>query len=186
LPLRDAHELRLAVPGQIGERRRFVVGLIENLVANPVALFAFRVLVPGRVRTRKANDQNVVPPVVVEVVDPGEEVVRVLVLASERSLESRDADGRHRSELQRKRRLRRIVFAPLLEVGTLPPPRPGDDVVHAVVVQIAEGGAFAPELIVQLDALETARVFVFTLILRERRRRQGDEQDREERTRHNR
>ena len=61
---------------------------------------------------------------------------------------------RHRAELQLKRRRRRIVLVAFRERRSLPPPWSGDDVLDAVVVQIAGGGALAPELVVQLDPRE--------------------------------
>ena len=38
LPLGDADQLRLPVAGEVGERRRFVVGQVEDLVPRPVAV----------------------------------------------------------------------------------------------------------------------------------------------------
>ena len=78
----------------------------------------------------------------------------VLVVLSERALESRHSHTRHRPELQLERRRRRIVLVARLEVRPFPPPGPRDDVVHAVVVQVTIGGALAPELIAQLDPCE--------------------------------
>ena len=154
LTLGDADELRLSVAGQIGKGRRLVVRLIEDLVPHPVPVLALRVLEPRRLLPGEADDQDVVPAVLVEVEGPGEKVVGVLVLLAERALEARHVDLRHRPELQLERRRRRIVFVTRLEVGSLPPPRAGDDVVHAVVVQVAEAGALAPELVAQLDAFK--------------------------------
>src|SRR5262245_13018496 len=104
LAFRDAHEFRLAVAGEIGKRRRFVVGVLEDLVTGPVAVLALRILEPGGVLPRKADDQDVLPAVLVEVERPGKEIVRVLVLLAEKTLEARYGDGRHRSQLQLERR----------------------------------------------------------------------------------
>ena len=42
LALGDADQLGLAVAGQVGKRRRLVVGLVEDLVPHPVAVLALR------------------------------------------------------------------------------------------------------------------------------------------------
>jgi hypothetical protein len=39
----------------------------------------------------------------------------------------------------------------LLKVGSFPPPGTGNEIVLSIVVQVAEVGAFAPELIVELS-----------------------------------
>ena len=39
-------EFGLPIAGQVGKRRRLVVGLIEDLVTHPVGVFALRVLEP--------------------------------------------------------------------------------------------------------------------------------------------
>src|SRR5205814_1558299 len=52
----------------------------------------------------------------------------------------------------------RGVFVALGEVRAFPPPRAGDEVVDAILVQIAEVRALTPELVVKLDALEGANL----------------------------
>ena len=150
----DADQLRLSVAGQVRKRRRLVVRRTEHLVPPPVGPGAFRILEPRGGRAGKPDDEDVVPAVFVEVVGPGKKIVGVLVLLSECALKARHGDGRHRPELQLERRRGRIVLVALREVRALPPPWAGDDVLDAVVVQIAGVGPLAPELIAQLDAFE--------------------------------
>jgi hypothetical protein len=46
----------------------------------------------------------------------------------------------------------------LFKIRSLPPPRSGDDVVDAVSIQIAEIGAFTPELVMELNAFESVQL----------------------------
>src|SRR5262245_15508991 len=90
-----ANDLWLAVAGQVRKGGRLVVHDIENFVARPVCIiagsFLSRVLVPRRVLSRKAEDQNVVPAVLVEVIAEGEKVVGISVVLAERTLETFDS-----------------------------------------------------------------------------------------------
>src|SRR5262245_18655358 len=61
LALRNADQLGFPVAGQVDERWRFVIGLIENLVARPMAFLAFWIFVPRSVLAGKTDDQNVIP-----------------------------------------------------------------------------------------------------------------------------
>src|ERR1051325_2252375 len=56
LSFSNADQFRFAVAGQVNKRRRFVVGLIENFVASPMAFFASRIFVPGSVLPGKADN----------------------------------------------------------------------------------------------------------------------------------
>src|SRR4029450_13873319 len=107
---------------------------------------------------RKSDDEDVLPTVLVEVDRPGEEIVRVLVLLAEKSLEPWAVPPCRRPELQLERGGCRVVLVPLLEVGPLPPPGPRDDVVDTVVVQVAKVGSLAPKLVAQLSAREGVKL----------------------------
>src|SRR5262245_14759046 len=123
----------------------------------PVLVFAFRVFVPVRRRAWKAEDENVIPAVLVEVVAEREKVVRVTVLLAEPAVETGYGHLGHRPELEFERcgtarRLAlvgRVVLVALLEVWPGPPIRTGDDVQFSVLVEVAEICAFAPELVAE-------------------------------------
>jgi hypothetical protein len=51
-------------------------------------------------------------------------------------------------------RFRRVVFVPLQELRTFVPERAGDDVIHPIVIDVAEVGALAEELLRKLFLLE--------------------------------
>ena len=55
----------------------------------------------------------------------------------------------------------RIVFVALFEIGAFIPIRARSDVHDAVVVEVAEVRALAPELVGQLDFLESVKQVVF-------------------------
>src|SRR5687767_14327088 len=87
LPLGNADQLGLAVAGDVGERGRLVVGLGKDDVPFPMAGLSLGILEPRGVSTGKADDENVAPIVVVEVVCPSEDIVAVLIVFAERALE---------------------------------------------------------------------------------------------------
>src|SRR5206468_1510025 len=89
-PFGTANDLRFAVPGEVGERRRFIIRHVEDDVLLPVSLAAFGILIPGGNFTGKPEDENVVPAVPVEIVSEGEEIVGVSVVAAERAFEALD------------------------------------------------------------------------------------------------
>src|SRR3954462_2872885 len=120
----------------------------------PVSVPAFRILVPGGVLAWKSNDQNVVPPVAIEVMAPGEEVLRVLILPSQGALKSGHTDFGHRPQREFEGLSRGRVLVALCKVRALPPVRSGHDIRLPVMVQISEVRPFTPELIVELDALK--------------------------------
>src|SRR3954471_9963588 len=121
----------------------------------PVRVGALGVLEPRRVGAGEADDQDVVPAILVEVDGPREEVVGVLILRSEKAFEP----GYRCSRLRLERCRCRIVLVTRAEPRTFPPVRTRDDVLGAVVVEIAGGRPFTPELIAQLDAFERVQLF---------------------------
>ena len=146
--------LWFAVAGDIDKGGRFIVGHIEHDVLLPVALAAFWIFVPGRDFSGKTEDQNVVPPVLVEVVGEGEEIVRVSVVGAEGAFESFDGRLLAVRVLFLERLRGGIVFVAFLEVRSLIPIRARDDVHFGVVIEVAEIRAFAPELVAELDLFE--------------------------------
>src|SRR5678809_222876 len=102
---------------------------------------ALGVFKPGSVLAGKADDENVVPAILVEVIGPGKEVVGVSVLGAERAFKSRHLDGGHGTQLQIESRLRWIILVTFLEIGSFPPPGTRDDVINAVAIQVAEIGS---------------------------------------------
>src|SRR5262245_59618305 len=110
----DANELGFAVAGQVGKGGRFVIRLIETLVSLPMAFSAFGIFEPRSVLAGKADDQNVVPAILVEVISPGEKIIRVGVLGAERALEAGHLHRGHGAQLEIERRLGRRVFVALL------------------------------------------------------------------------
>src|SRR5665213_141414 len=130
-----ADQHRLAIAEQVAERGGFIVGDIENFMANPVPVGGFlaaRVFVPTGVFAGESDDQDVVPFVVLEAAGEGEEVVRILSIWIEFGL------GLH-------------VLMAFLEIRPFVPVRPGDHVGLAVVIKVAEGGAFAEEFVGERD-----------------------------------
>ena len=120
----------------------------------PVAFAALRVFIPGGDFAGETENQDVVPAVLIEIVSEREKVVRVGVVGAERAFETLDRFPCAVGLLQCERFRRRIVFVAFLVVRPLPPIGTGDDVRLAVVVEVAEAGAFAPELVGELDFLE--------------------------------
>lgn len=94
----------------------------------PSAALRAGILKPRGIDAGKAEDENIVPPVAVEIVDEGEEVIGVA---------------------QRIPRNGGVNVVANFEVGPLPPIRAGDGVEFTIVVEIAEGGALAEKLIVE-------------------------------------
>src|SRR5690606_1629419 len=129
-------EIGPPVTGDVTDVRRLLVHAIEGEVPRPVAVATLRIFVPERLLARKSDDQDVVPPVGIEVKDLDEEVVGVPA---------------------RIERPLRIELVPGLVVGTLVPERSGHDVRRAVAVQIADSGPFGVEDVRKLDALESRR-----------------------------
>ena len=124
----------------------------------PVAVAAFRILIPCREFARKSEDQNVVPTVLVEIVSEGEKVVRIRVVDAQRAFEAFDglllAFGRFFVE-----RLRRgIIFVALLEIRSFIPIGTGDDVRFAVVIEVAEVCPFRPELVAEPGSSRGVRI----------------------------
>ena len=71
-------QLGLAVAGEVGELRGFVVDDRVGKVPLPIlATFALRVEVPVRLGAGEPDDEDVGPLIAVEVVREGEEVLRV-------------------------------------------------------------------------------------------------------------
>ena len=133
LPLGVKDELPPAVPGHVDVVGGLVVDAIEHLVPGPVSRLSPRVLEPGEIRSGKADDQDVVPAVPVDVVHPGEEVVRVAVLA----------EGGDRIEL-----------VPVAEVRAGVPERSRDDVSGTVPVEVAEVSTLPEEDVREPKRLE--------------------------------
>src|SRR5207247_289787 len=89
---RAADNLRFAVARQVSEGRRFVVGYVQDIVANPMALLTLWIFVPRRFLARKTHDQDVRPAILVEIVSEREEIVGVGVLLAESAFETRNLD----------------------------------------------------------------------------------------------
>src|SRR5439155_5279661 len=149
-----ANNLRFAVPGEVGESRRFVVRHVEDDVLLPMAVAALGILVPSGNFTGKPEDENVVPAVLVEIVGEGEEIVGVSVIAAECAFEALDGLLLAVGVLLLESLCGGIIFVAYLEVRPFIPVGAGDDVHFAVVIEIAEVGSFTPELVVELGFLE--------------------------------
>ena len=108
----------------------------------PVAGFALRVGEPPGFLAGEADDDDIGPVVVVHVVGEGEEVIGV----------AGDVE-----------RLRRVVFVAVGVVWAGVPVRAVDDVHHAVVIEVAESGAFGEELVAELEFIEGVDECAFRL-----------------------
>src|SRR5436190_16397482 len=120
----------------------------------PVSLSAFWIFEPGRVFAGETDYQNIVPAVFVEVVGPDKEIIRIRVLCSESAFISRHRHGGHRPQLELEGGFGGIILVLLFEIWALPPPGTGNKIVLPVIVEIAKVCPFAPELIIELNALE--------------------------------
>jgi hypothetical protein len=130
----------LAIAGEVGELRRFVVHLIEHQLHFPmlVDLVLAGIEIDARFFAGETIDQHIGIAIVVEVVDEGEEVVGVIVVGFV-GAGFLVAGG--------------FVDLVLLgEVRAFIPPRAGDDVHFAVFVEVGEVGAFAIELVVERNS----------------------------------
>ena len=128
-----AHDLRFAIACDVGEDGRFVVHHISDDVHGPgLVVMGAGVQVHARLFAGETEDEDVVLLVRVEVLDVGEEVVRVAI----------DAEN-----------LWLVVGVLLFKRGPLPPERTGDDVWLAIAIDVTDGGAFGIKLAVQLLAL---------------------------------
>jgi hypothetical protein len=159
LTLGDADQLRFAVAGQVKEGRGLVVGLGEDFMAHPMNVRSFWIFKPGCVLAGKADHEDIVPAVTIEVVGPDEKIVRVFVFLPQCTFESRNGHAGHGTDLQLKRCLGGVKLVALLEIGSFPPPGTGDQIILAVVVEVAEVRAFRPELIAELDSFEGMQFF---------------------------
>src|SRR5688572_27759705 len=102
-------------------------------MSRPIPRFALRVLEPPCVLAGEADNDDVLPAVLVDIVREGEEVIRVV------------------GNIER---LGRIEFESLGELRPGIPEWAGDDIHCTVAIEIAEAGAFAEELIRKLGLLE--------------------------------
>src|SRR5690606_20997630 len=130
----NADDLGPTISGEVEPGGRLIVDTLEDKMPLPVPLTRLPgIAVPGRLLTREADDEDVVPAVVVEVVDVGEEIVRVPF---------------------RIERLRGIVLVPLGELGTGVPVRTGHDIHHPIPVEIPVGRPFRVEGLREHDFAE--------------------------------
>ena len=154
ITFRGTNQFWIFVASDVRECGRFVVGDVEHDVLRPVAVGTLGILKPRGRFTRKADDQDVVPAVLVEIMSEREKIVRVFVFHSQRALETFDGllggVGRFAFEGLGGR----IIFMPLCEIRSFIPIRAGDDVGLAVAIEVAERRAFAPELVGELGLLE--------------------------------
>src|SRR5207244_8816732 len=114
------------------------------------ALAAFGIFIPGGDVAGKSDDQNVVPTVLVEIVGEGEKVVRVSVVRAQRAFEALNGLLAAVGLLLFKSLCCRVIFVAVLEVRPFVPIGTRNDVHPAVVIEIAEVGALAPELVAAL------------------------------------
>src|SRR5882724_9883843 len=119
-------ELRFAVAVDIGESGRFIVRLIKHDMLRPMALGAFGIFVPGSLLSGKSDDQDVVPPILVEVINESKKVVRVIIINAQRPFETGDVFRAGIGFLAFKSMGSRIVLMALFEVRSLVPNRPRD------------------------------------------------------------
>ena len=149
-----AHQFRQSVAVDVFELRRFVVHHIKRQVPGPVAGLSPWVLEPESIFAGHADDEDVRPAVAVEVGGPGEEIVGVGVVRAERAFVS----GNRRLAAVGLLALEGLggwpVFRAHLEIGTRPPVGPIDDIVDAIVVEVAEAGSLRPEFRRELDLVE--------------------------------
>ena len=69
------HQLGFAIARKVGKRGRFIVRLVEYHIFLSVACAAFGIFIPGRFLARKTDDQNIVPSIVVEIINEREKIV---------------------------------------------------------------------------------------------------------------
>src|SRR5262245_38322288 len=103
LALCYADQFGAAVACKIRERRRFVVGLVQDFMPRPMFLLALWIFKPGGVLAWETYNQDIVPAVFVEVVHPHEEVIRISVFGSQCPFKARNCDCCHRAKRKLKR-----------------------------------------------------------------------------------
>src|SRR6478736_5034860 len=81
--------------------------------------------------------------------------MRVSILLAERAFEARNFFLCAIGLFAREGFVRRIIFVAFCEIGTFPPIGARDDVHFAVVIEIAVGSPFAPEIRGQLSLLKS-------------------------------
>src|SRR5215470_10272115 len=116
----------------------------------PMAVTAARVFIPCRLFAGEAVGKDVGPAVVIKIVRESEEVIGVRVIDAERAFKTRQGLFGAVGFLAFESGFGGIELVAVCEAGPLIPIGPGGDIVNAVVVEIAEGSAFSPELVVEL------------------------------------
>src|SRR5215831_16662478 len=116
----------------------------------PMALAATWIFIPGRFFAGKGEGENVRPAVVIKIIGESEEVVGVSVTNSVGSFETSEGFFGAVGFLALESGIGRVELVAVREAGSLIPIRPGGDIDYSVVIEIAEGRAFGPELVVEL------------------------------------
>src|SRR3954470_24897927 len=111
------------------------------------AFLAFGILIPGCVQARETVNDNVVPPIFVQIVGESEKVIRVGVRFAQSAFKSRDGFFGAVLLLELESLFGGVIFVTLFERGAFPPVRTGNHVHLSVVVEVSEVYAFPPKLI---------------------------------------
>src|ERR1039458_2211798 len=120
----------------------------------PVTRLALWIFKPTGVLGWKADDHDVRPSVVIEIVNESEEIIRVSVVHAQGAFK---AGGFLRSagRVGAREKIRRWpIFVARFEIRPDIPKRSGRNIHNAVVIEISKVRAFRPKLIGQLNLLE--------------------------------
>lgn len=151
---RAANQLAFAVAEEIAEGGGFVIGGGEDEMALPMAFFVLGIFVPESFLAGKTDVNNIRPAIAIDVEGEGEEVVGVFVLLAEGAFEAGDGDRFAGGVGGFEGMVGGTIFVADFEIRAFIPKGAGGDVHVAVVVEIRVVGAFAPELVGQLDFAE--------------------------------
>src|SRR5207248_293549 len=154
---RGADDFWFSIAGKIGKRRRLIIGYIEDDMLFPVSVAALGIFIPGRLFAWKADDQDIVPAVFIEIVSEREEIIGILIFGSKRAFKAFDALFRPVRFFANESLSCRINLVTLLKSGPFIPIWSRHDVRFAVVIEIAKRRAFGPELVRELDFFEAVR-----------------------------
>jgi hypothetical protein len=124
----------------------------------PMPFSSFRVFVPRGILSREPINQDVGPPIAVEIVRKCEKIIRIGIDRPEAAFKSRKNLLGPIALFMFEGCVGRIKLVSLLEIRPFVPIRPGDNIYFPITIEISEVGPFGPKLIRELDFLKVWRI----------------------------
>jgi hypothetical protein len=120
----------------------------------PGRIAGFGVFEPGCLFAREPNDQDIVPPVLVEIARESKKVIRIGIVHAQGAFESLDRFIGAVGFLAFEGFCCGVIFVTFFEVGSFVPVGARHEVYLSVVIKIAKRSAFRPKLVAQLCFFE--------------------------------